>query len=87
MLINLQDYVFHAIFIVVYIINTADTVKLFIIFKLNVIFVNEATKIIKLNAIIILIHYVLISVVIIENYKQLKSTVLSQKDLSQQFVI
>jgi len=87
MLTNLQNYVFHAVFIVVCIINTADTVKLFMIFRLNVIFVNEITKIIKSNAIIILMHYALTSVVIIENYKQLKLTVLSQKDLSQQFVV
>jgi len=82
----LQNYVLHVIFIVVYIINTADTAKLFMIFRLNIIFVNEVIKIIKLNAIIILMHYVLTSVVMIEDHKQLKSTVLSQKDLSQQFV-
>jgi len=46
---------------------------------------NEVMKIIKSDAIIILIYYVLTSVVMIENHKQLKSTVLSQKDLSQQF--
>jgi len=67
-------------------INTADTAKLFMIFKLNVIFVNEAAKIIKLDVIIILMHYALTSVVMIEDHKQLKSTVLNQKDLSQQFV-
>ena len=75
------------IFIVVCIINTADTAKLFIIFRLNVIFVNEVTKIIKSETIIILMHYVLTSIIMIEDHKQLKSTVLSQKDLSQQFVI
>ncbi len=57
------------------------------IFRLNIIFVNEVMKIIKSDAIIILMHYVLTSIVIIEDHKQLKSTVLSQKDLSQQFVI
>ena len=55
------------------------------IFKLNVIFMNEIMKIIKSDAIIILMYYVLTSVIMIENHKQLKSTVLSQKDLSQQF--
>jgi len=68
------------------IINITDTVKLFIVFKLNVIFINKVTKIIKSDTIIILMHYVLTSVVIIEDHKQLKSTVLSQKDLNQQFV-
>jgi len=67
-------------------INTADTTKLFMIFRLNIIFVNEVTKIIKLNAIIILMHYALTLIVIIEDHKQLKSTILSQRDLSQQFV-
>jgi len=32
-------------------------------------------------------HYVLTSVVIIEDHKQLKSTILSQKNLSQQFAV
>jgi len=57
------------------------------IFRLNVIFVNKVMKIIKSNTIIILMHYALTSVVMIENYKQLKSTILSQKDLNQQFVV
>jgi len=87
MLTNLQDHVFCAIFIVVCIINTADTVKLFMIFRLNVIFMNEMIKIIKLNTIIILMHYASASIVMIENHKQLKSTVLSQKNLSQQFIV
>ena len=47
---------------------------------------NKVMKIIKSDTIIILMHYALTSVVIIENYKQLKLTVLSQRDLSQQFV-
>jgi len=86
MFINLQDYVFYAVFIVVCIINIADTVKLFMIFRLDVIFMNKVMKIIKSNVIIILIHYVLTSVVMIEDHKQLKLTVLSQKDLNQQFI-
>jgi len=76
MLTNLQDHVLHAIFIVVCTINTADTAKLFMIFRSDVIFMNKATKIIKSDAIIILMHYVLTLIVIIENHKQLKSTVL-----------
>ena len=47
---------------------------------------NKATKIIKSDAIIILMHYVLTLIVMIEDHRQLKSTVLSQKDLSQQLV-
>jgi len=86
MLINLQNHVFHAISVVVCTINTADTAKLFMIFRLNVIFMNKAAKIIKSNTIIILTHYALTSVVMIEDYKQLKSTVLSQRNLNQQFV-
>jgi len=82
----LQNYVLCVIFIIICIINITDTAKLFIVFKLNVIFVNKVVKIIKSNAIIILMHYVFTSIVIIENHKQLKSTVLSQKDLSQQFI-
>jgi len=60
-----------------YTINTADTAKLFMIFRLNVIFVNEVMKIIKSDAIIILTHYALTLIVMIEDHKQLKSTVLS----------
>jgi len=78
----LQNHILHTIFIIVCIINTADTAKLFMIFKLNVIFVDEMMKIIQSNTIIILMHYVFTSVVIIKDYKQLKSTILSQKDLS-----
>jgi len=47
---------------------------------------NEAIKIIEPDAIIILMHYAPASVVMIEDHKQLKSTVLSQRGSSQQFV-
>jgi len=40
-------------------------------------------KIIKSDTIIILKHYVFTLVVIIKNYKELKSTILSQRDLNQ----
>jgi len=82
-LTNLWDHVLCTVFIVMCIINTADTAKLCMIFRLNVIFVNEVTKIIKSETIIILMHYVLTSIIMIEDHKQLKSTVLSQKDLSE----
>jgi len=77
MFTNLQNYIFHVIFIIMCTINTADTAKLFMIFKLNIIFVNKVMKIIKSDAIIILMYYVLTSIIIIKDYKQLKSTILS----------
>ncbi len=85
-LTNLQEHVLHAVFIVVCIINNAGTAKLFMIFRLTIIFMNEAAKIIKSDAIIILMHYAPASVVMIEDHKQLKSTVLSCKGSSEQFV-
>jgi len=83
MFTNLQNYVLHVFFIVVCIINITDTAKLFMIFRLNVIFVNKVMKIIESNVIIILTHYAFTLVVMIEDHKQLKLTVLSQKDLNQ----
>ena len=56
------------------------------IFRSDVIFVNKVMKIIKSDAIIILMYYALTSIIIIEDHKQLKSTILNQKDLNQQFV-
>jgi len=47
---------------------------------------NEVTKIIKPNVIITLTHYASASVVMIEDHKQLKPTVLSCEGLSEQFV-
>jgi len=85
-LTNLQEHVLHAVFIVVCIINNAGTAKLFMIFRLTIIFMNEAAKIIKSDAIIILMHYAPASVVMIEDHKQLKSTVLSCEGSSEQFV-
>jgi len=67
------------------IINNAGTAKLFTVFRLMIIFMDEAAKIIKLNVIIILVHYAPASVVMIEDHKQLKSTVLSCRDSSEQF--
>jgi len=85
-LTNLQKHVLHTVFVVVCIINNADTAKLFMIFRLMIIFMNEAAKIIKSDAIIILMHYAPASVVMIEDHRQLKLTVLSQRGSSQQFV-
>ncbi len=46
---------------------------------------NEITKIAEPNAIIVLTHYISVLIIIIDNYKQLRSTVLSRDSLSQQF--
>jgi len=85
-LTNLQEHVLHAVFVVVCIINNTGTAKLFTVFRLTVIFMNEVTKIIKPNVIITLTHYASASVVMIEDHKQLKPTVLSCEGLSEQFV-
>jgi len=85
-LTNLQEHVLHAAFVVVCIINNAGTAKLFTVFRLMIIFMNKVAKIIESDAIITLMHYAPASVVMIEDYKQLKPTVLSQKGSSQQFV-
>ncbi len=84
-LTNLQEHVLHAAFVVVCIINNADTAKLFMIFRLTIIFMNKAAKIIKSDVIITLMHYAPASVVMIEDHKQLKPTVLSHRGLSEQF--
>jgi len=84
-LTNLQEHVLHAAFVVVCIINNTDTAKLFTVFRLMIIFMNEAAKIIEPDAIIILTHYAPASVVMIEDHKQLKPTVLSCKGSSEQF--
>ncbi len=84
-LTNLQKHVLHAASVVVCIINNTDTVKLFTVFRLTVIFMNEATKIIKSDVIITLMHYASASVVMIEDHKQLKPIVLSCEDSSEQF--
>ena len=76
-LTNLQEHVLHAASVVVCIINNAGTAKLFTVFRLMIIFMNEAAKIIEPDAIITLAHYAPASVVMIEDHKQLKPTVLS----------
>jgi len=85
-LTNLQEHVLHAAFVVVCIINNAGTAKLFMVFRLTVIFMDKAAKIIEPNAIITLTHYAPASVVMIEDHKQLKPTVLSCEGSSEQFV-
>ena len=85
-LTNLQKHVLYAASVVVCIINNAGTAKLFTVFRLTVIFMNEAAKIIEPDAIITLMHYASASVVMIEDHKQLKPTVLSCEGSSKQFV-
>ncbi len=85
-LTNLQEHVLHAASVVMCTINNASTAKLFTVFRLTVIFMNKAAKIIKSDAIITLAHYASASVVMIEDHKQLKPTVLSCEGLSKQFV-
>jgi len=68
------------------IINNTGTAKLFMIFRLMIIFMNEVTKIIESDVIITLMHYAPASVVMIKDHKQLKSTVLSCRGSSEQFV-
>jgi len=84
-LTNLQEHVLHAAFVVVCIINNAGTAKLFMVFRLTIIFMNKAAKIIKSDVIITLMHYAPASVVMIEDHKQLKPTVLSHRGSSEQF--
>jgi len=85
-LTNLQEHVLCAASVVVCIINNAGTAKLFTVFRLTVIFMNKVTKIIESDVIIILMHYASASVVMIEDHKQLKSTVLSHRGSSEQFI-
>ena len=67
-------------------INNADISKLYTEFMSEVVFINEMTKITESDAVIALTHYASASLVMIDNHKQLKLTVLNQCDLSQQFI-
>ena len=66
-------------------INNIDIFKLYTEFTSEVIFINETAKITESDAVIVLTYYASASLVMIDNHKQLKLTVLSQCDLSQQF--
>ena len=66
-------------------INNADTFKLYTEFTSEVVFINETAKITESDAVIALTHYASASLVMIDNHKQLKLTVLSQHSSSQQF--
>ena len=69
-----------------YTINNADIFKLYTEFTSEVIFMNETAKITESDAVIALTHYISASLVMIDNHKQLKSTVLNQCNSSQQFI-
>ena len=66
-------------------INNADIFKLYTEFMSEVVFIDETAKITESDTVIALTHYASASLVMIDNHKQLKLTVLSQCDLSQQF--
>ena len=71
--------------VIVCIINDADKSKLYTQFKSAVVFVDEAEMIAELNILIFFTHYSDTSVVMIDNSKQLKSTVLTVNYESCQF--
>ena len=68
------------------IINNTDISKLYTEFTPEVVFINETAKITESDTVIALTHYASASLVMIDNHKQLKLTVLNQCDLSQQFI-
>ena len=66
-------------------INNADISKLYTEFTSEVVFINETAKVTESDAVIALTHYASASLVMIDNHKQLKLTVLNQCDSNQQF--
>ena len=82
---KLHAHVLWSVSVVMCTINNADTSKLYTEFTPEVVFINETAKITESDAVIALTHYASASLVMIDNHKQLKLTVLSQCDLSQQF--
>ena len=82
---KLHTHVLQSVSVVVCTINNVNISKLYIEFTPEVVFINEAAKITESDAVIALTHYAPASLVMIDNHKQLKLTVLSQCDLSQQF--
>ena len=83
---KLHAHVLQSVSVVMCTINNADTSKLYTEFTPEVIFMNETAKVTESDAVIALTHYASASLVMIDNHKQLKLTVLSQCDSSQQFV-
>ena len=83
---KLHTHVLQSVSVVMCTINNADISKLYTEFTSEVVFINEAAKITESDAVIALTHYTSASLVMIDNHKQLKLTVLSQCDSSQQFV-
>ena len=63
--------------VIVCTVNDADKSKLYTQFKSAIVFVDEAEMIAELNVLISFTHYSSTPAVIIDNQKQLKSTVLT----------
>ena len=82
---KLHAHVLQSVSVVMCTINNADISKLYTEFTSEVVFINETVKITESDTVIALTHYTSASLVMIDNHKQLKLTVLSQCDLSQQF--
>ena len=82
---KLHTHILQSVSVVMCIINNADISKLYTEFISEVVFINETVKITESDAVIALTHYTSASLVMIDNHKQLKLTVLNQCNLSQQF--
>ena len=82
---KLHTHILQSVSVVMCIINNADISKLYTEFTSEVVFINETVKITESDAVIALTHYASASLVMIDNHKQLKLTVLNQCDLNQQF--
>ena len=83
---KLHAHVLQSVSVVMCTINNADISKLYTEFTSEVVFINETAKITESDAVIALTHYASASLVMIDNHKQLKLTVLNQHNLSQQFI-
>ena len=82
---KLHTYVLWSVSVMMCTINNADIFKLYTEFMSEVVFINETVKITESDTVIALTHYASASLVMIDNHKQLKLTVLNQCNLSQQF--
>ena len=82
----LQECILSQMSVIVCTVNDVDESKLYTQFKSAVVFINETEMIAELNVLIPFMHYSNTSVVIIDNQKQLKLTVLTVNYESHQFV-
>ena len=81
----LQECVLSQMSVIVCTVNDADESKLYTQFKSVIVFVDETEMIAELNTLISFVHYSNTSVVMIDNQKQLKLTVLTVNCESHQF--